>query len=1123
MGRNSVYGKKKDMKIWRFLVGLFLLAVPTMAHAQFFVVGDNPASVRWNTMQTAHYKLVYPMGLDSLARVYGRTLEQYRPSNGTTVGYEPGQYTRGKIPVVFHAYNAMSNGSVAWAPSRVDLYTSPDPFKPDPQPWVSSLVIHEQRHVAQMQVGLSPGTFRALGYVFGEMFNGFVAGVYMTGYIEGDAVVAETAFSRAGRGRTADFLNYYMIAFDNGDMRSMFRWRVGSQKSYFPNVYAFGYMQLAGMRYLYGRSDLFSTYYEYIARRPYHFWGFGRKIYVQYGMYNKEVFKTVTDSLRTMWGEEIAARAPYTPYSEVGGHEKRYVQYANGVVAGQDVYSVRSGIARPAALVRMGEDGKWHTVRAFASTSGKLAYSEQNHSLYWSEYGYDARWSMKANSIIRAYDVEKGGARTLTHKGRLFSPSVSEDGTMLAATQNYDDGRTGVLVLDAVSGDELGSVAAPDSLQVVETAWLDGRIYATAISENGIGIYSIGVGQSGTGGTIASWWYNPNDKDSNAIAVEGGGAQRESVDNQRGTKNFKFTPDWREELAPQPAKADGLRARDGSLYLSSDRLGVRDLYRFDPATGELFKLTSSKYGADDYSFNAAGDTLYYSLKQYEGDYVVSTPTDSLFNALTDPTELFEWKLADNITRQENEISWKNAVEKGYVAEGDLVAETDEAPAEGDSAGGATERRLYSSDIPYLADPDTVQFTDPKRYRKGGHLFRFHSWAPVYFNIDNIMSLSYDHIYDLVSLGIAGISQNDLGTAITQVGYSAHKDPYNRHNWKHSGHATFTYTGWYPVIEASIDFNDRSARNRTYLLDVAKSGSATIYSSSRARKAPYVLADFTVYIPFNFSRGGWSTGLIPQVYYSVSNDYLIKDYRVQQREGDPSKDGYEFYRGDAVILHRLSGSVRGYTMRPTADSGVYPRWGVGAQIGASFRPGLTDYYSPVGYFYLYGYTPGVSLTQGLKLTCSLQTRLDRSSYLGDSGITVLPRGLTSNSTLEAWVEEYSNTAIRITGDYAIPIATGDASIAGYFLYFSRLILTPHFDYTILRWSPSVPFRGDLYSIGASLTIDLRSTFWIKFPFEVGVSVSYNGGSAFSSINPTLLANGHKKLSHIYVGPVFSVSL
>ena len=70
-------------------------------------------------------------------------------------------------------------------------------------------------------------------------------------FIEGDAVVAETALTPSGRGRTADFLNYYRIAFDNGDFRGWSQWLYGSQRNYYPNHYAMGYMTLANIRTAY--------------------------------------------------------------------------------------------------------------------------------------------------------------------------------------------------------------------------------------------------------------------------------------------------------------------------------------------------------------------------------------------------------------------------------------------------------------------------------------------------------------------------------------------------------------------------------------------------------------------------------------------------------------------------------------------------------------------------------------------------------------------------------------------------------------------------------------------------------------------------------------------------------
>ena len=65
--------------------------------------------------------------------------------------------------------------------------------------------------------------------------------------MEGDAVAAETALTSSGRGRSADFLEYFRVCFENGDLRDFDRWRFGSQKYYAPDYYKIGYLTVAGM------------------------------------------------------------------------------------------------------------------------------------------------------------------------------------------------------------------------------------------------------------------------------------------------------------------------------------------------------------------------------------------------------------------------------------------------------------------------------------------------------------------------------------------------------------------------------------------------------------------------------------------------------------------------------------------------------------------------------------------------------------------------------------------------------------------------------------------------------------------------------------------------------------
>ena len=83
---------------------LALFALSWGARAQFYNNGEDPARLRWFSLESAHYKVIYPAGSDSLARNYARLLEQYRVAAGRSIGYIPGEKTRRKMPVVLHTH-----------------------------------------------------------------------------------------------------------------------------------------------------------------------------------------------------------------------------------------------------------------------------------------------------------------------------------------------------------------------------------------------------------------------------------------------------------------------------------------------------------------------------------------------------------------------------------------------------------------------------------------------------------------------------------------------------------------------------------------------------------------------------------------------------------------------------------------------------------------------------------------------------------------------------------------------------------------------------------------------------------------------------------------------------------
>ena len=274
-------------------------------------------------------------------------------------------------------------------------------------------------------------------------------------------------------------------------------------------------------------------------------------------------------------------------------------------------------------------------------------------------------------------------------------------------------------------------------------------------------------------------------------------------------------------------------------------------------------------------------------------------------------------------------------------------------------------------------------------------------------------------------------------------------------------------------------------------------------------SPLISGSLSVYIPFNFSSGGWSRGFIPQISYEISNDRFDRTLQNVYVMQNPVTGTAELRPGDdktpdTKICQSFNAAARFYTMRPAAHADVYPELGIGIEAGISVHPGLEDMVAPNAYVYAYGYVPGICRNQGLMLTALFSRRFGGQTPIV-SGVNTLPRGFTSVSEAGNWAasQEYG---VKLTGSYAIPFPLGDFHIGNLF-YVTRGILTPHFD-----WS----FIGDmqLFSAGATLEIEFGNFIGLQFPAALGITWSYNGGPSYSAFR-------NLGVSRHYVGPVFSM--
>lgn len=1026
------------MKLYRIIISIIFLFISSDIKAQFYVNGDDPGNKHWYQIQTDRFQIIYPEGTDSLARVYARNLEKYKIPVSRTAGYVPGEknFFNAKMPVVLHTYNAYSNGSVAWAPKRMDLYTIPSAYSPEAIPWHKMLTIHESRHITQMQFGLDKG-FKAGDYIFGEMFNILASLLYTSiEYMEGDAVITETALTKSGRGRRGDFLNYYMLCFDQGIKRSWDQWRQTSQKYYIPNYYALGYLTLGGFRYRWDNADIMEQFYKMIMRQPYRIHGMEHKMSQISGMKFKKCFNEICDTVHTLWRGDADARKPYIHGEQVTRTPYRYTNYSNFILIGEKIYAVKKGFLNSGTLVEITRDGNEKIISKFASETSVPHQSHENGKVYWSETIPDKRWSLKADSRIRYIDISKNKRKKdLSKTGWLYNPNPSEEGKIIAATEYLVNGKSRLAIMDAETGERIEEFSVPDTLQLMETVWHDKRIYASALSDNGYGIYSLEIGKS--------------------------------------AKHI-----WRKVLGPEPTLLAHLSRQGNDLTFCSDRSGVTEFYHYNTLTGQVRQKTSTRYGIIQGQYSPDLKYLYYTSITLDGSMIFRTPVDSLLDKPVIYGNLHKFHIAEKLTQQEKEKAEKRG-----------------------------ERDINESE---------VKISSPKRYRKIPHMFNIHSWAPIYADVKNIMNLSFDHIYDLASLGMTGIFQNHLSTSYGSFGYSAHKDPYNRAKWRHSGHFNFTYSGLYPVFELDFDINDRAALQSRSL--AFYDGRNSIYSvNTYESDKPYVKASLKTYIPFNFSSGGWNRGVIPQITYTISNDmfdsrtaYFSNKTPDVTNYTEGTFIGYD-KKGKNWITNNLRISARGYSVLNTPNSCVYPQWGIGAEIGASFDLNKMDYYVPMGYAYLYGYLPGIVPQQGIRLSAVYQRTFiknSRNMSLGLPIVNTLPRGLSGRSDILYDLSLDHRNMAKFTIDYGIPVYIGAINV-GSFLSIKRLELNPHFDFMVSDG------KTNLFSAGISAIFQINSIFWLSWPCSIGVTYSYNGGSLFHTYKDST------PLSHHFVGPVFNV--
>ena len=555
-----------------------LLTTATIVSGQIVPGGAGPVAIKWRSLESENFRLVFPEVMDSLAREYARSLESFAAAEKSSSGFSPNEMYRRKMPVIFHAYSATSNGMVTWAPRRMELYPNAETLDPESTPWITQLTVHESRHVSQMQFPRKSRFFRPAEYLLGELSTGMAVAMYPGPVLlEGDAVVAETALTNTGRGRTADFLEYYHVAFADSLYRDYWQWLWGSQRRYTPNHYRVGYTLISGMRTAFRDTLFMKRYYDNVNSGFLPMNVLKKTIIQGSGKNTYGAFNLIQKDFTAHWAAADSLRAPFVEGRDFVGSGRLFDSYSSLTFGEDGLYAIHAGLDRAREIVKIDSSGRMERLGAFASETSRLSYDRFNRRIVWSEHVNSALLEMKSFSKLR-YMEDEGAFRTFDTEGRLYNPAASESNPVMAAVRNYEDGTYSVISAASNKAIQFEEYKAPSGLQPVEPLWSGKDLYVSAISDEGFSIYRL--------------------------------------------------PEWKPVFTPAHSKINRLFARDGLIWFTSDRSGVNELHSVDPASGEILQRTSLRFGGKDFAFGP-DSALYYCALTPEGRIIRRLGADSL--------------------------------------------------------------------------------------------------------------------------------------------------------------------------------------------------------------------------------------------------------------------------------------------------------------------------------------------------------------------------------------------------------------------------------------------------------------------------------------------------------------
>jgi len=554
-----------DKNNLRNILVIFSLIISQNLFSQYYVIGQDPASIKWKQINSQHFKIIYPDGYHKKAQEYINLLE----SSHLAVS-SPYLDQNKKVQIVLHNRTVTSNAMVSPTPMHADFFEMPDQ-NTYAQTWSKQLTLHEYRHVVQMQK-MNQGTTKVLKYAFGDQTIGGIMGVFLPfWFIEGDAVFSETVYSNSGRGRSPDFTMDLKAQVVDKKIYSYDKALYGSFKNYTPDHYTLGYELVTYGNLKFG-DHLWNDMLNKVARRPYTIVPFTSSIKKTTGTGKVGYYEEVLNDRQEKWiAEDSLKQSVDFIVPEKNKHFTNY-RFINEVSDGSFIVEKISidDITRFVKVFPDGAEKKLFT----PGYDFRETLSANDSLLVWNEKTYDPRWGNRNYSVIKIYDYKKKKLRQLTRRSRLFAPALANISSKIVTVKVTEENKYSLAIIDIPSGEIIDEFKTIDNLFFTYPSWSDDDNYivSTVVGEQGKSIILINT---------ETW-------------------------------SYKFIIPFGYTDINSPTMAGDRIIFNGSFD------GTSNLYSINHKTGENYKLTNVRFGATDGVLSKNGKEVFFATYTSNG-------------------------------------------------------------------------------------------------------------------------------------------------------------------------------------------------------------------------------------------------------------------------------------------------------------------------------------------------------------------------------------------------------------------------------------------------------------------------------------------------------------------------